>query len=626
MSWMSQLLKTYESSAGRRFEECDSQMTPVAHMYANAQMEVTLNEAGDFLGVMQVEKEEAATLIPVTEASAGRSSGTAPHALCDTLSYIAGDFCEHCEGKLAKTSAGRFESYMENLKKWVDSEYSHPKAAAVYKYLSRKCLIEDLVKAGVIELGEDQIFADKKYVGQPCEKVLVRFRVVGSSWDLDGTWEDTSLIESYTSFYLEGQQGRKDICYLLGEEKTISENHPKGIVAANYGAKLVSANDSQGYTYKGRFQDAEQACALSYEASQKVHSALTWLAKNQGAYVGTKDKRTFVCWNPAGKKTPNPFEELGFEEEEFADTGLLYKKKLIKAFQGYQKQFDPKDEVIIMGLDAATTGRLSITYYNEMTASDFVERLIYWGSTCSWYFLKFNQQKKPNYVVETPLIRRIAECAFGCERGNFIEADDKVMKEQTQRLVKCMLEKQPVPFDIVQALTIKASTPLAYSRGNRERVLSTACAVISKYHFEKEKNGKGEKDDMKLDNSNQDRSYLFGRLLAIYERAERSTYDWSEGREPNAIRLQSAFVNHPMQTLQILDGLMIPYFQKLGPALRAYYKNMIGEVMQLFREEDSSKLNHALKETYLLGYYLQRAELIKKKETQKEEKEDEQSE
>lgn len=619
MSWMNQLFQTYENNIGK--EQTEIQLTSIAHMNANAQIEITLNREGEFQNAVKIEKTDAATLIPVTEASAGRSSGIAPHALCDTLSYLAGDFSSYCEKeKDQKNAEKKFQSYTDNLRKWVESQWSHPKIQAIYGYLSKKSTIADLEKSKLIELTETGFFSSSKISGQPYEKALVRFRVLGQAQE-DRAWADQSLIQAYTQYYLSTQQGKADICYFAGMERVISENHPKGIVAANYGAKLVSANDSQGYTYRGRFQNAEQSYALSYEASQKIHSALTWLTKCQGETVGTQDKRTFICWNPEGKKTPSILDEFGLlVEADAPTTDVSYRKKLRKTFMGYRDQFEETDRVIIMGLDAATTGRLSITYYHELLASDFLERVMYWGETCRWNYLKFTSKKQPYQAVETPIFRRIVECAFGRERNNFIEADDKIMKEQTQRLVKCMLEKQPVPFDLVQALTLRASTPMAYSRGNRERVLSTACAVISKYHFEKNRTQKGAEDDMKLDQDNHDRSYLFGRLLAVCEKVERSTYERGESREPNAIRLQSAYVNHPLQTWKILDGLLNPYFQKLRPGSREYYRQLISEIIIALQDSDQNILNQGLKETYLLGYYLQRDALNKKKEAQEEEK------
>lgn len=622
MSWMSQLYQTYENNIGKNHQD-DITLTPLAHMEANAQIEVILDEEGNFCGAGKVDKENAVTLIPVTEASAGRASGVAPHMLSDTLSYIAGDFKDYCQDeKLVKGAGKKFQCYIMQLNAWHESAYTHPKVDAVYKYLNKQELISDLIKSGIVTLTEEGFFDNRKISGNTYEKSLVRFRVLSlGEVQEESTWEDATLIDAYTDYFLSKQDGKEDICYLTGKMQPRAENHPKGIIAANYGAKLVSANDSQGYTYKGRFQNAEQAYALSYEASQKVHSALTWLVKKQGVYVGTKDKRTFICWNPKGRKTPNILDPLGLidEEEESGNSDIPYRKKLLNTLQGYRDQFDDTDDVIIMGLDAATTGRLSITYYNELLASDFLGRIQYWGETCNWFSLKFVEQKIPYYRIETPTFRRIVECAFGCEKGNFIEANDKVLKEQVQRLVKCMLEKQPMPKDVVYALTVKASTPMAYSRGNRERILSTACAVIAKYYYDKGIWKEGENDEMKLDLENRDRSYLFGRLLAVLEKVERSAYDKGENREPNAIRLQSAYVNHPLKTWMILEEVLRPYYQKLKPGSREYYKSLISEITGLLKEEEQSVLNQGLKETYLLGYYLQRAELNKKKDDQKEE-------
>ncbi len=614
MSWMSQLYQTYEKHSNTDAED-EVPMTPVAHMYATAQVEIVIDAGGNFSGAKSVEKAEGVTLIPVTEASAGRASGIAPHPLCDTLSYVAGDYGKHCTAEKEKKRANeKFDAYMDRLNAWAQSEWSHPKVEAILKYLKKKELIEDLVKSGIVDLEADGTFCNKKISGQPYEKALVRFKVLGTANSQDdGTWEDNSLVEAYTNYYLSTQSGRQDICYLTGQEKTISDNHPKGIVAANYGAKIISANDGQGYTYRGRFQDSKQAYALSYEASQEIHSALTWLIKHQGVYAGTQEKRTFVCWSPDGKKTPDIIDAFDLNNNEKSeDVGVPYRKKLSKMLHGYREQFDQKDQIIVMALDAATTGRLSITYYNEFSALGFLDRIEYWGQTCRWNFLKLTPERKAFYEEETPSFRRIVECAFGRQRGAFIDVDDKVLKEQMQRLMKCMLEKQPFPMDILQALINRASTPLAYSSWNREIVLSTACAVIEK-HFYDLKNEGGE-EQMKLDLENRDRSYLFGRLLAILEKVERITYDAGETRETNAIRLQSAYVNHPMQTWELLDDALRPYFQKLNPGSREYYKGMISGIIGQLEEEDESFLNQRLKETYLLGYYLQRAELNKKKE------------
>ncbi len=55
-----------------------------------------------------------------------------------------------------------------------------------------------------------------------------------------------------------------------------------------------------------------------------------------------------------------------------------------KAVAGYQSRLNPQAEAIVMGLDSATPGRLSLFYYRETTAEDFLERVKRWHMSCSW--------------------------------------------------------------------------------------------------------------------------------------------------------------------------------------------------------------------------------------------------
>ncbi len=609
MAWMNTLYQTYEANAqmaGKTME--GAPLSLVAHMTANAQIEVWVNPDGEFCGARPVEKEDAKTIIPVTESSASRSSGVAPHALCDTLSYVAGDFGEYLSSpKETKKAEEKFEKYLASLKDWAESPFSHPKVRAIYEYATKRGMTRDLILSGLLE-AEDGKLLNKKVSGSVYEKALVRFRVIGTQ--PDAVWQDESLFDSYIQYYAASQSGEKDLCYVTGETDTISVNHPKGIVAANYGAKLISANDIANFTYRGRFSTSAQACTVGYAATQKAHSALTWLAARQGVTAGTQDKRTYICWNPNGKKVVDLEDPLGLEDDDEprAYTEAEYKKRLLQTLEGYRNQLDNNDKIVVIGLDAATTGRLSVTYYNELKNSDFYDRLADWFSTCCWYFTRFTNDKKPYTTVLTPLTRQIVRCAFGTEQGAFLETSDKLMKEQSQRILHCMLDRQPLPRDIMQAAVRRASTPQAYSTGNRKRILSTACALVAKYHSDREK---GVRINMAIDYENIDRSYLFGRLLAVLEQAEYSTFAQGETRDTNAIRLRSAFVNHPMSTWQILEDQLNPYFHRMTPGSRCFYKKLILEITEKLSESGYEQLNRPLGELYLIGYYLQWGEFIK---------------
>lgn len=615
MAWMNTLYQTYEANAQMAGKATEGvPLSLVAHMTANAQIEVWVNPDGEFCGACTVEKENAKTIIPVTESSASRSSGVAPHALCDTLSYAAGDFGEYLSSpKETKKAEEKFKKYLAALKDWAESPFSHPKVRAVYEYAAKRRMMRDLILSGILE-AEGGKLLNKKVSGSVYEKALVRFRVIGTQ--PDAVWQDESLFDSYIKYYASSQSGEKGLCYVTGKSDTISVNHPKGIVAANYGAKLISANDTANFTYRGRFSTSAQACTVGYAATQKAHSALTWLAARQGVTAGTQDKRTYICWNPNGKKVIDLEDPLGLEDDDEprAYTEAEYRKRLLQTLEGYRNQLDNNDEIVVIGLDAATTGRLSVTYYNELKGSDFYDRLADWYGTCRWYFTRFTNDKKPYTAVRTPPNKQIVRCAFGTEQGTFLETGDKLMKEQSQRILHCMLDRQPLPRDIMEAAVRRASTPQAYSTGNRERILSTACALVVKYYSDREK---GERINMAIDYENTDRSYLFGRLLAVLEQAEHSTFARGETRDTNAIRLQSAFVNHPMSTWQILEDQLNPYFQRMTPGSRYFYKDLISEITEKISESNPEQLNRPLGEFYLIGYYLQRAEFRKSKNQDK---------
>lgn len=283
-----------------------------------------------------------------------------------------------------------------------------------------------------------------------------------------------------------------------------------------------------------------------------------------------------------------------------------YKEQLRQALLSYQKDLPDEEDVIIASFDAATTGRLAITYYNELRASDFLKRMQKWDERCCW--------NSRFYGISAPSLPSIVTCAFGIEReGNgkaTIETDDKIMRQQLQVLLNCRLGETSMPFSIMHALTERASNPLAYKKeDNRETVLFTACAVIRKYLYDTKK----EEWFMAFDYTKADRSYQFGGLLALLEKAERDTYGEDESREPNAIRMQSVFSKRPMYAAKVVwEQVKKSYLPRLKVGLRFYYEQRIGAIWERLDSLGEEHLNEPLTETYLLGYYLMRNELYTK--------------
>ena len=127
-----------------------------------------------------------------------------------------------------------------------------------------------------------------------------------------------------------------------------------------------------------------------------------------------------------------------------------------------------------------------------------------------------------------------------------------------------------------------------------------------------------------LNKSCADRSYLFGRLLAVANYAERLTFTENDkGRETNAIRFMSDFVNAPAPTWEQIFQTMQPYLKKLNrnnAFVGEIYRKEIEEIVTMIAEEDFTDAR--LGNKYLLGFSAQSAALRKRRLKKEEIKED----
>lgn len=593
MGLLQNAILTYDnnlSEVGKYYEKKEP-LAPIAHIITKASIIVILNLEGRYI---RAEKApDGKVIIPVTEKSAGRSSGLAPHPLAEQIKYLA---------SYDKKSGKAQKEYLDGLKKWVDSPFSDPKIKAVYSYVKQNQILDDLSKDGLITLKDN---------GNPSdEKALIIWQVLGETGE-SRTWHDVQLMEKYTDYYLtEKEKTTKNICAISGEYAPIAQQHMKGIFSLDGNAKLISANDSTNFTYRGRFIKSEDALTVSYKASQEAHNALKWLISNHGVIIG---RRSYLCWSPQNDDIPAPEVSLleQFFQEEIPEitTEKDYKETLSRALNGYKTNLSDamQSNTILACFDAATSGRLAITFYSEMMTNDFLQKLEEWDSHCNWFWKK-NE-------ISSPALRRIVNFTYGVERdraGNGrIDVDEKIERQAMERLVRCRVSGGLFPSDIERKLVENSSNLIGYGRISRMNLLFVTCAVIRKYYFDHYR----EELKMNLDLERKDRSYQFGRLLAVYEKIERDALqDAGDTRETNAMRLQSVYCNRPLHySFELEKQMERAYFPRLSQGQKIYYKNLIGEIMQKINSFEEKEWDRPLKDTYLMGYYLQRKELYTKK-------------
>lgn len=600
MSWANELLDVYEKNCNHE------KMLPICHSTANAQIEITIDEHGNFVRADKVPKEEAKTIIPVSEKSAGRTSGRVPHPYADKLVYIAGDYKKYCDGKDSDNTSC-FEDYIEQLDRWVTSEYTHEAVQAVLAYVKKQSVMHDIISCGIFILnGEGKLEKNIKIEGEiKQEDSFVRFRIVYEDDDKEErTWEDKTLQQSFIEYDLSLERG-KGLCNITGEILPIAETHLSKIRNAGDKCKLISANDESNFYYRGRFESKGQAVSISYLCSQKIHNALKWLIDQQSFKLKTVRKieagtAVIIIWENAMKELPNVTEEFVFENDGCkASTYPIYKEKLRRSILGYKNELDRGSKAIIMGLDSAngSKGRLAICIYSKLESSDFLDNVEKWHDETAWFF--YNKVK--SFSVKT-----IVDCAFGTEYKDRIECkNSKMGSDYVCKLIPCITEGRKVPKSIVRALVNRASNPQKYNnQNNYQTVLSIACAMIRREKLENK-----EECYMALDTKCTDRSYLYGRLIAVADFAESDTYNQGEKRTTNAKKYFSAFSNKPCTTWEIIHQKLSPYLEKHSKEKGTnYYEYLINKITDMFEREDFAD-NSKLDPIYLHAYSCQMQEL-----------------
>jgi len=630
MSWMTKLYETYDGIEKLGNSGGGKILWPISHFVKNAHIEVVIDSEGNYQkGRSKIlNGRESPTLIPATEASAGRSGAKiAPHPLCEEIGYCAADY--------PKAEKEKVKAYSEQLKSLAGSNWSHPKVKAIYKYLEKANLWRDL--SSEFEFPLKVAKADGTSQKISAEKVFIRWSVDEPGNPVHGTWEDDELIKSWISYDCENNN-KEGFCYVLGNKTRIASNHPRFLRWPGDGAKIVSSNDDSGFTFRGRFTDSKksmekfgsQAVCIGFDVTQKAHNALRWLISRQGH---RNDDQVYVAWAVSGKSIPAAFEDpwailgspISLQEdrngksEEVIDHGIDLGESFAHRFNeylnGFGNELAPNEQIVVMGLDSATTGRMGIVYYRELLASEFLQRLKDWHIQFAWpqrHTIEIPSDKKGKkpfsktiWPVWSPPPKHIAEAAY----GDILKSNSSLKKSLHERILPCIVDGSPFPRDIMNSAVRRASNRNNCEHWEWERNLGVACALYRGFHQRHPDENQRRNYAMALEEDNRSRDYLYGRLLAIAERIEEIALAvGGENRSTNAARLMQRFADRPSSTWRNIELGIQPYMHRLQssrPGFLTNRKKELDAVISDFQPDDFTS-DKSLSGEFLLGYHCQR--------------------
>ena len=657
MSWMQRLYETYEQATTQVGSTEDDKPIPVSHTVQNAHINITIDGQGNFLAA-RVQEEKPAIVLPATESSQGRSSGEAPHPLADKIQYVAGDYEDYGGLKSAY-----FKSYQKLLENWANSEFSHPSVQAVFSYIRKQAVIDDLVQHKILWVNnENKLLTkwdDNSSGAQPSifkvltstggkrdqGNALVCWTVEAENIECADTWKDESLHDCWKN-YDEQHGNLSSVCYVSGKDEPMAFNHPAKLRFSGDKAKLISSNDLAGYTFRGRFTDTEatikdnglQGAVIGFNTSQKAHNALRWLIKRQGHWAREGDQ-VVIAWATSANSIIHPFEDVTMfddpydesAEEESTETGeelevdntpdhskdigYRYAKKLNRFMDGYRQEIETNETISVMAIDSASTGRMAVTYYRESMLEDYLDDIKAWHKDFSWpqsakKLIQKNGRERSVTIwpIRAPNPSKILEGIY----IDILKSNDLFKKQLYRRLLPCLLDRADVPQDILARAFGEASRFTNKKLWEWERSLGVACSLI-KGHYIRHADQNCRRDySMALDTTITSRDYLYGRLLALAERLEFIALQAAGANRPTtANRLMQRFADRPYSTWLTIYKQLDPYIRQLASSRAAFLTLIlqeIDEVTSLFDHNDYLN-DEALKGEFLLGFHCQRLAL-----------------
>lgn len=673
MSWLQRLYQTYEAASQNvDIQAQDQKLMPYYHVNQNVQIIVTINDKGDFVRAEVCRDDNGKVkskylAIPATNDSANRTSGAVAHPLSDKLQYVAKDFFDYSQNK-----KDLYPLYEDILSTWCSSEHSHPKAQAVLTYVKKGTLVKDLIDAHVLITDPD----DRSKLAYPEQAsdypdsilaalnknkgvfdqgaAFIAWNVIASSLDtptqhVTETWRDDSLFAAWQQFYatLDSTDG---FCYITGNTSPLASKHPNRILRSATNAKLISANDATGYTFRGRFTDTTgmQAAGISAVVTEKAHAALSWLLSRQGR---EEAGQAIVAWSISGIEVPQPtsvaapldvldasktsdndsndFEE--YDDDEASDTeptfqhrndlGYRFATHLRNTLQGYRQQLPEHQQISIITLEAATPGRMAVTYYHESMPSEYIDALQAWYTQFAWYHTyRDDDSNRQRLGIQSPTPKQIAQVAYGARLS------DALKKQVVAQVLPCIVEGEArrFPRHLVELCIKRACNPLALEHWEWEQALSTACALYRGYYL-RQSDDKKRSYTVALQTDYNSRDYLYGRLLAVAEDIENLALRIAdEKRSTTAQRYMQQFANRPFTTWRNIKLALIPYEKRLRSNRESYLTKMESLMDQIMYQFDIGDYNDdsALSGEFLLGYHSQKMQIKLDRQTAKKARED----
>lgn len=613
MDFFSSLLKTYESAETEGWVDDASKGTvllPIYHTSLKSSgrnvISVVLDEKGQFIKADVMEAERT-IIFPVTSNSVARSGkNPAPHPLVDKLSYF-----------IVEMSQDQYDAYHEQLENWRTScqdEQVKNYLTYIQNFILRTdflpLICQSLYGKNYTREGLKVTFTDTSDKEKTVDLSAYFLEFSIDNFIDNRTVSVTDYRELHQNFiaYIESNQDDKIICNISGREEALATKH-RGLIG---NAKLISVSNNNE-TYKGRFRERDDVFTVGNQTSEKIHLMAKYLLENDQTHVWLGGTQQLINWFSDDMANDSQLDVTrSAESDSFSWDDILPEfdaieapafsitdadRKINQSFIYGQKKFSDSSTFYAAILNKTNDGRIALKYFRQLQASVLLQNLEKWQSNYSW-----ESRRDDIYLSKTPSLNEMILAAYGVDRDRYLELDnDSFRSDQYQQLVTALLDGRQVPSHLVKKLEANLKQRQKYPK-HWYLMQQVALAVLHKQN--------GEEFTPMLDRENNNRSYLFGRLLAIYELIEAQRYaldGGSQDRITNAERYWTAYTGQPAKLMTLLENKIKPYEEVLKlnrPGIWYKLEKEREEIIQLLSPVfQMREFNDSLDYRFIFGYY-----------------------
>ncbi len=575
---------------------------------------VKLDQDGSFYKA-EFMSDNQTIIFPVTANSVARSgSNPAPHPLVDKFSYY-----------ISEVSQSQYDDFHKQLASWI----TYCEEGEVKDFLMKiqqfilqtdflSSILQSLYGEHYQREGLKITYSDSDGKNKTVDlsAYFLEFSIVQfHGFKDESVTSYKALHQSFISFTT-ANRDNLGTCNISGRTEQISNKH-RGLMG---NAKIISVSN-KGEAYKGRFKEREDVFSVGYETSEKIHLMIKYLLENNNSSTWLESSQYLINWfsddlaNESQLDIVKPaFNDLFEDDEDEKDSHVFIKpneenKNIGSSFIKGQKLFSNDAIYNIAILNKTSNGRIALKYFRQVQVSQLLKNLETWQENYSWEA----KTKSGNYKLRTPTFNEIINVAYGVDRERYLELDnDSFKSEQYQQLVTALIDGRTIPNTIVKKLEDNIKQRQKYSK-HWYQVQQVSLAILHKQY--------GREFKPMLDHENTNRSYLFGRLLAIFELIETQRYRIDGNNQEgitNAERYWNAYTSQPAKLMMNLTNKIKPYEETVKLNAHGIFNKLDKERAEIIRLLNplmrKKDINNPLDYQFIFGYYAEKQFFYTKQE------------